>query len=88
MALAVSGGAGAGQPLAHDEREGVFERGVAALGDLGIAPVTVLVLDAGGEVGGHAGHAIGAERLDAGALDSLEHGAGGTGLGRQPRDAA
>ena len=88
IALAVSGGAGAGQPLAHDEREGVLERRVGPLGDLGIAPVAVLVLDAGGEIGGHAGHAIGAQRLDAGPLDRLEHGAGRARLGRQPRDAA
>jgi hypothetical protein len=75
---------GAGQPLAHDEREGVLERGVGPLGDLGVAPMAVLVLDAGREVGGHAWHAIGAESLDAGALDRLEHGAGRTGLGREP----
>ena len=65
---------GARQPLAHDEGERILERRIGPLGDLGVAAVAVLVLDARGEVGGHAGHAIGAQRLDAGALDRLEHG--------------
>ena len=68
---------GARQPLAHDESERILERRVGALGDLGVAAVPVLVLDARGEVGGHAGHAIGAQRLDARALHRLEHGLGG-----------
>ena len=76
---------GARQPLAHDEREGVLERCVGALGDLGVATVAVLVLDACGEIGGHARHAIGAQRLDAGPLDRLEHGARRPRLRRQPR---
>ena len=88
MALAVSGGGGAGQPLAHDQREGILERRVGPLGDLGIAAVAVLVLDAGREVGGHAGHAIGAQRLDARALDRLEHGARRAGLAAPAARAA
>ena len=34
----------------------------------------IRVLDAGGEIAGHAGHAVGAQRLDARALGRLEHG--------------
>ena len=74
-ALARLGRRHAGQPLAHDQRERILERRIGALGDLGIAAVRVLVLDARREIGGHAGHAVGAERLDARPLDGLEHGA-------------
>ncbi len=81
MALAVSGRGGARQAFAHDESEGILERCVRPLGDLGVAPVSVLVLDARGEVGRHARHAIGAQGLDARALHRFEHGLGGARLG-------
>ena len=43
--------------------------------------MSVLVLDAGGEVGRHARHAVGAQGLDARALHRLEHGLGRARLG-------
>ena len=46
--------------------------------------MTVLVLDPGRQVGRHAGHAVGAERLDAGALHGLEHDLGGARPGCEP----
>ena len=66
---------GAGQALAHDQRQRILERRIAAILDGGETGVAVLVLDLGGEVGSHAGHAVGADRFDAGALGGLEHGA-------------
>ena len=67
----------AGQTLAHHERQRFFERRFGFLGDMGKAAMAVLILDLGGQVVGHAGHAIGAERFDAGTFDTLEHGARG-----------
>ena len=64
-----------GQPLTDDQRKDILERGVGALADAGIARRAVVVLDLGGEVPRHARHAVGAQRLDAGALDRFEHGA-------------
>ena len=47
-----------------------------------------MVLEACGEVGGHALHALGADRLDARLLDRLEHGAGLAASRRERADAA
>ena len=83
MALAVSGGGGTRQALAHDEGESILQRRVRPLGDLGVAPVSVLVLDAGRKVGRHARHAVGAQGLDARPLDRFEDGLGRARLGRE-----
>ena len=66
----------AGQLLAHQKRHGFVERRILAVGVAGDVLLAVAVVQHGREIGLHAGHGIGAQRLDAGLLDGLEHGAG------------
>ena len=63
------------EPLAHQESERVLDRRLGAVGRLAEAAPLVALLDAGGEIGRHPLHALRPDRLDAGLLDRLEHGA-------------
>jgi len=72
----------AGQAFAHDERQGASSSGASARSVISRTAVAVLVLDPRRQIGGHARHAIGAQRLDAGPLHCLEHGA------RRPAEGA
>ena len=73
----------AGQPLAHHHGDGVLDRRVGAVGDLVELAAMKLVVEHGGEIALHAHHALGADRLDAGLLDRLEHRAGLLAAGHQ-----
>ena len=65
-----------GQPLAHHQRQRVLERRVGAVGDLLIAPAAVIfILQHGGDVAGHAGHAARADAFHPRLLDRVEDGA-------------
>ena len=74
----------AGQPLAHDQRHRVLDRGVGPVGDVGVIAAVVAVLQHGREIAGDAVHAPGADRLDAHLLDRVEHRARALRLGQQP----
>ena len=63
----------AGQLLAHEKPERIGQRRLGTVGDFGEAAPLVALLHARGEIGGNALHALGADRLDAGLLDRLEH---------------
>ena len=65
----------AGQPLAHHQRDRLLDRRIGAVGDLVELAAVEAVVEHGGEILGDAGHAPRADRLDAGLLDRLEHGA-------------
>ena len=65
----------AGQALAHQHRQRLLDRRVGAIGDLVELAAVELVVQHGGEIVGDALHAARADRLDAGLLDRLEHGA-------------
>ncbi len=66
----------AGQPLAHQKRQRIGQRRLGPFGLRRHAAPRIAVFHAGIEIGGHAFHALGADRLDARLLDGLEHGAG------------
>ena len=82
--LAALGRRPAGQLLAHHQRHGFLERRVGLLAHVGEIGLGVFVLEHLGDVVGHAGHGPAADRLDAGLLDGVEHGAGLLAFGRQP----
>ena len=65
----------AGQALAHDERKRFLERRIGPIGDLVELAAMELVVEHGREVVGDAAHAPRPDRLDAGLLDGVEHGA-------------
>ena len=73
-----------GQPLAHDQGERLRQRRLGAVGQFVDAAPLVALLEARGEIGGHALHAVGADGLDARLLDRLEHGAGLAARRREP----
>ena len=74
-----------GQALAHHQRDRVLDRRVGAVGDvLVFAAAMVAVLEHGRDVVADARHAPRADRLDAGLLHGIEHGAGGLALRREP----
>ena len=65
----------AGQPFAHHQRDRFLDRRIGAVGDLVELAAMEAVVEHGGEILGDARHAACADRLDAGLLDRLEHGA-------------
>ena len=67
----------AGQPLPHDERHGLFQRRILAVGGVLRAAAVITVVQHCREIGPHALHDIGADRLDPGLLDCFKHGARG-----------
>ena len=82
---AAGGGLMPGEALAHHEGDRVLDRRVRSVGDvLVLAAAMVAVLEHGREVVGDARHAPRADRLDAGLLDGVEHGARCLRLRREP----
>ena len=71
--MAAGGGAQAGQPLAHHQRERVLDRRIGAVGDLVEFAAVELLVEHGGQILRDAVHAPRADRLDARLLDRLEH---------------
>ncbi len=65
----------AGQPLAHDHGQRVFDRRVGAIGDFVELAAMKLVVEHGGEIFGDPAHAPRADCLHPRLLDGLEHGA-------------
>ena len=65
----------AGEPLAHQHGERILDRRIGAVGDLVKFAAMEAIVEHGGEILLHAAHAAGADRLDAGLFDGLEHGA-------------
>ncbi len=63
----------AGQPLAHHHGKRFLDRRVGAIGDFVELAAVKAVVEHGGEILRHPAHAAGADRLDAGLLDRLEH---------------
>ena len=63
----------AGQPFADDHGKRVLDRRVGAVGDLIVLAAMEAVVEHRGEVLRDPAHAAGADRLDAGLLDRLEH---------------
>ncbi len=62
----------AGERLARQEPDRFGERHVVALDHVLVALAAIALLEHGGEVGGNAGHAAGAQGLDARLLDAFE----------------
>ena len=62
----------AGQPFAHQHRDGVLQRRLVAIARLGEGTAMVAVVEHRGEVRGDALHAPCADRLDARLLDRVE----------------
>ena len=62
-----------GQALAHHQRDRLLDRRIGAVGDLVELAAMEAVVEHGGQVARHAGHAARADRLDARLLDRLEH---------------
>ena len=71
-ALAALGRALPGQPLAHEERQRLFQRHVGTLRGFGQTRADQPIIEHGGEVGGDARHALGADRLHPCLLDGIE----------------
>ena len=65
----------AGQTLAHHQRDGFLERRIRPVGDLVELAAVKTVVEHGREILRDARHAARPDRLDAGLLDRLEHGA-------------
>jgi len=65
----------AGQPFAHHERDRFLERRIGAIGDLVEFAAMETVIEHRRKVLGDARHPACADRLDAGLLDRVEHGA-------------
>jgi hypothetical protein len=65
----------AGQPLAHDHRQRIFDRRIGTVGDLVEFAAVKLVVEHGGEIFGDAAHTARTDRLDSGLFDGFEHGA-------------
>ncbi len=62
-----------GQALAHHHGDRLLDRSVGAIGDLVELAAMELVVEHGRQIMRHPLHAPGADRLDAGLLDRLEH---------------
>ena len=73
----------AGQPLAHHHGQRILDRRIGAVGDLVELAAVEAVVEHGGEISCDAAHAARADRLDAGLLDRLEHGARLLAAGRE-----
>jgi hypothetical protein len=65
----------AGQSLSYHQRDSFLDRRIRPVGDLVEFAAMKSIVEHGREVLGNAGHAAGADRLDAGLLDCLEYGA-------------
>ena len=65
-----------GQPLADQKSKSLRQRRLGAVGRFVDAASLIALLEAGGEIGGDAFHALCADGLDPRLLDRLEHGAG------------
>ena len=65
------------EALAHHHGDGVLQRRVRAVADLGVGAAVIAVLQHRGQIAGDARHAARADGLDARLLDGVEHGAGG-----------
>jgi len=82
--LAAPGRRAAGQLLAHHQRQGVFQRGVLPVANLGQVGAGIFVLQHRADIVGDAGHGARADRLDARLLQGVEHGTRLLALRRQP----
>ena len=63
----------AGEPLAHHHGDRFLDRRIGAVGDVVEFAAMEFVVEHGGEIALHAGHAARADRLDARLLDRVEH---------------
>ena len=66
----------AGEAFARDQGDGILERCLGPFGDALVIRSTIAVIQHGGDVGGDAFHAAGADAFDAGLLDRFKDGAG------------
>ena len=82
-ACGAAGAALAGQALAHHQRDGLVERRILAVVMLWQSAPADSGPQHGREISRHAGHARGADRLDARLFDRFENGARRLALGRE-----
>ena len=62
-----------GQPFAHHHRQRIGQRRIGAVGDFVVFAAMEMIVEHRSEVLGDAAHALGADRLDTGLLDGIEH---------------